>query len=381
MKKFILIILVVLGASFLIIQSFMALSATIAFGENMPNSSAKSMVLIEKQSGRIICSKNEQEKLPMASTTKIFTTYFALTKCTEFDKIVSVDNSAVGVEGTSMYLKHNEEISYGDLLYGIIVPSGNDACVAVSCFISGSEEKFVEEMNEFYSEMGLINTHLVNSHGLDATEHYTCAYDLARVTALALDNEKFAEIVKTKSKIIEPTNAYGKRYLTNKNRLLKEMPNCIGVKIGFTDNAGRCLVSAVERDNDTFICVVLNCYDMFNESKNLLNYATRNYKNYSVVKPKILMGNAGVQNGTSNSVKYFNNKGFSYPLTEEEFNSLDINVELLDNIVAPVKLEQNLGLLKVKLNDKIIFSTEILSAETVSLKTLSGAKRIIHNWA
>ena len=203
MKKIISSILIIILAIFLQTISIKKLNLVEA-------TSAKAMIVLDKDSKRILNEKNCYEHLPMASTTKIFTTIFALEKAKDLNEIVKVDDRAVGIEGTSMYLKYGEELPLIDLLYGIIVPSGNDACVAVACHLCGSEEKFIEELNEFINSFGLTNTHLSNSHGLDAENHYTCAYDLAYVTSYALENETFCEIVSTQNKVIGETNKYQK---------------------------------------------------------------------------------------------------------------------------------------------------------------------------
>ena len=199
--------IIILTILFLSILNFIDINPLCAYA----STSAKAMVVMDKDSKRILNSKDCYNHLAMASTTKVFTTIFALEKAKDLNAIVKVDDRAVGIEGTSMYLKYDEELPLIDLLYGIIVPSGNDACVAVACYLCGSEEQFVLEMNEFICSKGLTNTHLVNSHGLDADGHYTCAYDLAWITSYALDNPIFCELVSTQNKVINETNKYQKK--------------------------------------------------------------------------------------------------------------------------------------------------------------------------
>ncbi len=374
------IIIIVLALA-LTLTMFIGLSSYMNIA-SVSASSAKGMVVIDKNSKRILNEKNAFEHLPMASTTKIFTTIYALEKAKDLNQIVKVNDSAVGIEGTSMYLKYGEELPLIDLLYGVIVPSGNDACVAVACHISGTEKQFVNEMNQFIKSIGCENTNLVNSHGLDEENHYTCAYDLALITSYALENETFCEIVSTKQKVIKETNKYQTRYLTNKNKLLKMMDNCIGVKIGFTDNAGRCLVSACKTNTNTYICVVLNCYDMFNESKFLLEQAQNAFINRCIVKPYNIVAVADIKEGKQDKLKVYNKEGFEYPLTKEELNMLDIKVKLLDNLTAPIKKDDVMGKIEVYNGNKILFSTEIFAYEDVECASSIGIiQHIIENWA
>ena len=159
------------------------------------------------------------------------------------------------------------------------------------------------------------------------------------------------------------------------------MDNCIGVKIGFTDNAGRCLVSAIKNETNTFIGVVLNCYDMFNESKYLLEQAERNYINKIVVKPYNIVTVAEIKDGRQDKLKVYNKNGFEYPLTQEEANMLDIKVELLDNLTAPIKKDDILGKLKVSVDNEVLFETELFAYEDVdSISNIGLIYQIIENW-
>ena len=173
------------------------------------NTSAKAMCLLEKDSKRIIESKNETIKLPMASTTKIVTALTVIQNCNNLDEIIQVDNSSIGVEGSSIYLRKDEQISIRDLLYGLMLRSGNDSAVALACHVGGSVEGFASLMNETAKNVGATNSNFVTPHGLDHKDHYTTAYDLALITAYALNNPTFKEIVSTiKTKAKEANNKY-----------------------------------------------------------------------------------------------------------------------------------------------------------------------------
>lgn len=251
--------------------------------------SAKAMCVLERDTGKVLYSKNMDKQLANASTTKIATAITVIQNCADLDEVITVNDLAVGIEGTSIYLRKQEQISVRDLLYGLMLRSGNDSACALAYHVGGDMETFVNMMNDMAIKAGALNTHFANPHGLDEMNHYTTAYDLAKISAYALKNPIFKDIVSTKQYVIEKTNMSDTRYLTNKNKLLKNLDGCIGVKTGFTSKAGRCLVSAVERENMTLVCVVLNCGPMFEESTALLNRGFTDYTNTMVVcKDKII---------------------------------------------------------------------------------------------
>jgi len=229
-------------------------------------------IAMELESGTILYSKGEDLRLPMASTTKIMTAYIIAEEC-NLEEVISVPQEAVGIEGSSIYLKVGEQISVGDLLYGLMLRSGNDAAHALAVHHSGSVEKFVEKMNTVAKELKLRDTNFANPSGLPAKEHYTTARDLCNLARIALHNKVFADVVSTR-------HYNGKfRSFTNKNKLLSRLNGANGVKTGYTEKAGRCLVSSAKRGNFGVVCVVLNCYDMFERSEELIEAA---YSRYNV---------------------------------------------------------------------------------------------------
>ncbi len=239
--------------------------------------SAKSMCVLESSTNKVLYQKDMNTQRANASTTKIATAITVIENCDNLDEVITVNDNSIGVEGTSIYLRKNEQISVRDLLYGLMLRSGNDSATALAYHVGGSYEGFINLMNDMCIRVGAINTHFNNPHGLDDDNHYTTAYDLALITSHALNNLTFAEIVSTKQHVVPATNTSDTRYLTNKNRLLNSLNDCIGVKTGFTSRAGRCLVSAVKRDGVVIVCVVLNCGPMFEESASLLNRAYNEY--------------------------------------------------------------------------------------------------------
>lgn len=189
----------------------------------------------------------------MASTTKIMTALVALENAKNLDETFKVDDRSIGVEGTSLYLQKGEEKTLRELLYGLMLPSGNDAAVAIALRISKTEEEFVELMNKKAKSLGLENTHFSNPHGLDAEGHYTSAFDLAKITACAMENPTFCEIVKTKNVTVSGNEMVQAKLLKNKNRLLWQMEECEGVKTGFTDNAKDVSLQARKRWNAPYL--------------------------------------------------------------------------------------------------------------------------------
>ena len=263
------------------------------------SSSAVGVAVLEGNTNTLLYTKNSDKQLPMASTTKIITCIVAIENYNNLNKEVLVSDKAVGIEGTSIYLKHGEKITMRNLLLGLMLASGNDCAVAIAEEVCGLDE-FVVKMNEFARNCGANNTHFANPHGLDEEGHYTTAYDLALMTSYALKNPTFREICGTKKHIIEPTNVYEyQRFLKHKNRIMFEDESCIGIKTGFTDNAKRCLVSATEKDGMQVISVVLNCQPMFEECMRLDAMAYGEYVVKEFVKPYNYVGTIAVESGNS----------------------------------------------------------------------------------
>ncbi len=339
------------------------------------SSSAKGMCVLEKDSGRVLYSKDMDRQLPMASTTKIMTLITVLQNCDDLDQFIQVDDASVGVEGTSIYLRKGEMIKVRELLYGLMLRSGNDAATALAYHIGGSIGGFTNLMNELAQKIGAKNSHFSNPHGLDDPEHYTTAYDLALITAYALNNPIFKEIVSTKSFVIPATNKSETRYLTNKNKLLTRLDGCCGVKTGYTSKAGRCLVSACERDGMTTICVVLNCGPMFEESESLLNSSLSEYKNTCLVNKNIEIENEFVTNSNGEKLYVYSNEDFYYPLNSYEMDKIDIkyninkgSAEIGEEVGEMNILFNNEPLKTLKLYaqnkiDKLIESNEIVLEE------------------
>ncbi len=242
-----------------------------------PSLSAQSALLLEADSGTVVLEKNAHTRLPMASTTKIMTALVALELAAP-DTVICVDGRAVGTEGSSIYLCESEELTLEELLYALMLESANDAAVAIAIGVCGSEEAFVDAMNRKATSLGLSDTHFANPHGLDAEAHYTTAYELACIAQEALKNPLLKTIVSTRKTTIPHQNTDGVRLLVNHNKMLRQYDGCIGVKTGYTQKSGRCLVSAAERDGVTMIAVTIDSPDDWNDHTKLLDYGFANYQ-------------------------------------------------------------------------------------------------------
>ncbi len=236
-----------------------------------PEVSAEACVLIEAATGRVLYEKNADEKRPMASTTKIMTTLLCI-ESGDLDTEFLVDNEAIHVEGSSMGLTEGDIVTKRALCYGMLLPSGNDAANAAAVAVAGDIPSFVERMNARAAEIGMTRTCFVTPSGLDGEGHGASAYDMALLTRTALQNEVFREICAMPSAQVNFGQPPYTRTLYNTNKLLTMYDGVIGVKTGFTDEAGRCLVSACERDGVTLICVTLHAPDDWNDHMKLYDY-------------------------------------------------------------------------------------------------------------
>ena len=222
------------------------------FNGDEPVINAQSAIVMDFDTGRVIFEKNAYQRRPMASTTKVMTAIIALENG-NLDDIVTISRNATSIHGSLMHLHTGEKLPLRDLMYGLLLCSGNDASIAIAEHVGGSVEGFLEMMNNKAKEIGANNTHFTSPHGLDDVGHHSTAYDMALITKYALNIPVFNEIVKTKSIQV------GNRYLNNSNEMLTSYEGADGVKTGYTGRAGRCLITSATRDGRRFISVVLFC--------------------------------------------------------------------------------------------------------------------------
>ncbi|MBR5453805.1 MAG: D-alanyl-D-alanine carboxypeptidase [Clostridia bacterium] len=334
-KRFITVFL-----SFAVVFLLFCSSSKALAAENI-NVSAESAVLIEVSGGRVVYEKNAYCRMPMASTTKIMTALVAIEEG-DLDRIVTVSDKAVGVEGSSIYLYPGEKLSMRDLIYALMLESANDAAAAIAIAVAGSVEGFARLMNLKADEIGLADTHFENPHGLDSEQHYTTAYDLACLAAYALRNESFREIVSTYRRVIPLQDNEGSRVLLNHNRLLRSYDGAIGVKTGFTKKSGRCLVSSAERDGVTLVSVTLNAPDDWNDHKEMLDLGFRLFEKLNLSRAREERFELLAVNGEKSSFLASNSADLSV-ITEKKDRNIRKVVELKRFYYAPIASGEVVG--------------------------------------
>ncbi len=329
------------------------------------STSAKAAVLINADTLEVIYSENANTKLPMASTTKIMTGLL-LCEYGNFDTEITVTAEMVAVEGSSMGLLAGDKVTLHDLLYGLMLASGNDAANVIAYIIGGTVDGFVKLMNQKAKEIGLKNTNFVTPSGLDSAEHYTTAYDLALLTAYALCNEDFAAAVSTKSATLNYGNPPYRRTLTNHNKLLKLYDDAIGVKTGYTSKSGRCLVSAAERDGMKIIAVTLCDPDDWNDHISLLDYGFSSLEKVEIL-PDEDTYTVPVISGAKFETKIEIEPYSAYFLDDAD---IEVTVNLPKFLYAPITAGEKIGNVIYKKSGKVIAENDILAVEDIALAVI-----------
>lgn len=328
--------------------------------------SAKAVILIDADSGRVLYEHNSKKKLPMASTTKIMSALLAVENG-NLDEQFKVDDNAIKVEGSSMGLQSGDLVTIRDLCYGMMLPSGNDAANATAVRIAGSVDNFVSLMNKRAAEIGLKSTHFVTPSGLDdyTDEHYSTASDMAKLTAYALKNSTFAEICSTKTVKLKFGNPPYDRWLTNSNKLIGSCEGIIGVKTGFTDKAKRCLVSACRRNGTTLICVTLNDPNDWRDHSNLYDFGFSKYKSVTL-RPKNNSYNVPIVGADDVVVSASCKNEIKVSVHKDDEERITQTVVLNKMNYAPIVSGEQLGYVKYYIDSRLIGQTEITADEVVS---------------
>ena len=354
----------------------------------LPKTNSRRYIVYDRISKSMIIGKNEEVKSAMASTTKIMTTIVILEKA-DLNEKVTVSAKAGGTGGSRLGLKRGDKASVRDLLYGLMLRSGNDAAVALAEHVGGSVKEFAELMNEKAAELGLTNTHFVTPHGLDDANHYTTALELAKLTDYAMDNETFAKIVGTKSTTIYINNQ--PRQINNTNELLGVLNGVVGVKTGFTNNAGRCLVTETKRNNMDIITIVLGAdtkKDRTKDSVNLIEYTFSKYKMYNLEEQIIEEFNKWkninekriliIKGKTSNPKLALGAiEKATIPICDND--KIEYSINALTEVEAPVEQWNVMGTLTVKLNGEILESIEIVNVNEVQKRDWKDYFKIVLN--
>ncbi len=317
--------------------------------------SARRAVVLEPVTGRHLFSRAASQQAPMASTTKIMTALLICEQCNVLDRM-RIPKEAVGIEGSSMYLKEGEVLTVQDLLYGLMLSSGNDAAVALAIYCGGTVEGFVGMMNDKARVLGLRDTHFANPNGLDAPEHYSSAADLAALGAYAMENPIFAKTVSTKT-----VQAAG-RYLRNHNKLLWLLPGAEGIKTGFTRSAGRILVSSSQRLGRRLVAATMDAPDDWRDHQSLLEAGFQNYQVEQLLAAGEQLG-ARVVAGGEGKARILATEDFSYALAQGERPQIVLGGQ--DFAYAPVTEGADAGTAYVLLSGKIIGRVPTVYGETV----------------
>ena len=335
--------------------------------------SAKAAILMHADSGRVLYEKNADEHMLIASTTKIMTAIVVLEHC-ELDDLVEVDSRSAGIEGSSMYLKAGESYTVEDLLYGLLLVSGNDAASALALHVADSMEEFAELMNAKAAELGMTESSFKNAHGLDEEGHYSTARDMAKLAAYCMGNEDFARIAGTVSHTV------GEQTLMNHNRLLREYDGCLGLKTGYTMAAGRTLVTCAERDGARYVCVTLNDPDDWDDHKALYDWAFANYS-FAEVIPAGLSYEVPLISGAEMTAPA-ETEGAAYALIKNG-ESFDMELELPAFAFAPISEGERAGRAVACSDGQEIASVRIVYSEDVEVDRelkLTPGERFLRFW-
>ena len=321
--------------------------------------SAQHAFVMDGQTGQVLYEKNADRQALIASTTKIMTALLICEQCNVLDRM-EIPKEAVGIEGSSMYLQEGEILTLQELLYGLMLQSGNDAAVALAIYCGGTVSDFAQLMNDKAHRLGMKNTHFVNPHGLDAPGHYSTARDLAILAAYAMNNPLFAQTVSAK------TVTVGQRYLRNHNKLLWQLDGADGVKTGFTKAAGRILVSSAVRQGRRLIAVTINAPEDWNDHKYLLEHSFCAYTPQTLVEQGQILGTVEVAGGQTGRVALVASEDFIYSMQKTESWSMELPKPGF--VYAPVVRDGNAGYAHIYVEGKAVGKVLLTYADSVEME-------------
>ena len=349
-----------------------------ARAQEAPQGSWRAAALVEQSTGRVLYAENGDEELPMASTTKIMTALLALENCA-LDEEVTASENASGVPGTSIYLGVGETLSMEEMLYGLLLRSGNDAAVAIAEHVAGSAEAFAARMNARAAELGA-DAHFVNPHGLDAEGHEASALALARIFRQAMQSGDFRRITGTKKTTIPWVGNDFSRVLVSKNRLLTTYAGATGGKTGYTSDAGRCLVFSAEREGMELIGVVLSCPNWFDEAERMLDWGFENYHLEAPLTVGETACEAAVEGGMAGTVTAVAESGLAAAVGKGE--TWRVEYDFPGGVRAPLEKGKAIGTATLYIEGTPAAQTALLAGEDVESRDLwSALKRLLQRWA
>lgn len=340
-------------------------------------------ILMDKDSGRIVMQKNAFEKRYIASLTKVLTSIVVLENA-KTNEIVDISGKAAGIGGSTVGVIKGAKVSVNDLMYSLLLCSGNDAAIALAEHVGGSLAGFSNLMNAKAKEIGANSSHFVTPHGLDNVEHFSTCYDMAKITAYALNNKYIRKIITTKTATVN-LGSHSKT-INNTNRLVKNFPYATGVKTGFTNGANKCLIGSAKKDDMEFIAVVLgneSTDNRFGDCQKLLEYGLENYHKVDLTSIMKWYVKLEVFKGKEDRYKSYEEGNLIYPLTEGEEKNLVVVQDLLTEIKAPAKKGMKLGEIRIELNNEVIYTKEVFLQKDIEKKQikdymLEGVKNIFN---
>jgi len=352
----------------------------ISFANNVPTISGKNAIAIEVNSGRILYEKNGFSKASIASTTKIMTLIVAIEN-NLLDDIVVVSKKAAWTGGSSVDLKEGDEIKLSELLYGLMLNSGNDAAVAIAEHTAGNLEEFAKLMNKKAKEIGALNTNFVTPHGLDTDGHYSTAYDMAVIAKYALNNPTISKIVSTQYYTMHFLDGKTKS-LKNTNPLLSFYEGISGMKTGYTGMAGKCLVATAKRNDLNIIVVTLgepSSKLRISDTVKILDYCFNNYKMYDLRELYPINFSLDIQKSIKKSITPVYKNSLILPLLESEKENIKVRKYLVEELIAPIEINQYVGKIQFKTGNEVLGEIEICSPYSVDRTTISEYYGIIFN--
>jgi len=329
-------------------------------------------IVMEATTLRVLKGTNTDARLPLASTTKAMTALVVIEHC-DLEAIVTIPKAAVGIEGSSIYLREGEKLTVKELLFGLMLRSGNDAATALAIHAGGSLEGFVKMMNDKATELGLKNTHFCNPHGLHHKEHYTSAYDLAVIASKGIVNPVFKEICSTKRVRISGDSEESIRDLYNKNKILSMYSGGNGIKTGYTKNSGRCLIASSMRENMQVVAVVLNVGDMWEACMRMMDYAHGNYAMTKVIDKTVPAGNVAVKEGKIGGAYVYQAALYPpedrfYPLKKDGSEACEVSISITAELAAPHDKSISVGEIRITLANRLIFLEKLYTMDHIEKK-------------
>jgi D-alanyl-D-alanine carboxypeptidase (penicillin-binding protein 5/6) len=324
---------------------------------------AVSAIAIDADSKIVLYEKNAYTPIEIASTTKIITALVAI-KCGNLNKKITISEKAASIRGSEIGYKSGEQISLKELLYGFMLRSGNDGAIAIAEGISGSVDEFLKLMNEYALEIGLLNSNFESPHGLDSTNHYSTAYDLALITAKAKEIELFNDIVGSKD--IDAKEYNFTRSYHNINKILYLLPNSTGVKTGYTGKAGKCLVTSVNINNREVIIVTLNCTPRWKETEKISKYVEKNYEYKKIINKDDILERFAIKNG-ANNIEIVSKRNIIIPVEKDAKIEAKI-IKPLHDVSAPISKGEKVGRVDIYQNNKLLFTEALVTKNAVEEK-------------